>query len=309
MTTSSPESHRYLLLGGAPKCGTTSLFRYLSHHPEICPSYRKETYFFAREFDLHGVCSAEETRQGFEGYFAHCRDPRTLRLEGTPYTLYAPDAPRKIQAVLPNVTMLFVLRDPVQRLISDYRFHKQRGHPSTAGDLDHFFQWQNSMNGDIPNLLKQGCYARFIHNFRDVLGAERVRVLFFEQLVVDSHQILQTLCMQLGLDPAFYETYESTVHNATINHRSALLGSLSMRLEAPVASARRWAVKHPRINTWFENALELGKAAYRRVNARPAPEEVFPPEVLHDLTAYYRPCNEELARELGHPLPWGDGTS
>ncbi|MBV7338510.1 sulfotransferase [Chloroflexi bacterium TSY] len=41
--------HQYLLIVGTPKSATTSLFRYLADHPDVCCANRKETYFFARE--------------------------------------------------------------------------------------------------------------------------------------------------------------------------------------------------------------------------------------------------------------------
>jgi hypothetical protein len=73
---------RYLIIGGAPKSATTSLFRYLADHPQVCPCGQKETYFFAREFDFEKTCQVLETAEGFESYFLHCDERGKLRREG-----------------------------------------------------------------------------------------------------------------------------------------------------------------------------------------------------------------------------------
>ena len=207
-------AHQYLIIGGAPKSGTTSLFRYISDHPQVCPASRKETYFFARKFDLNKVCSNGDTLTDFEKYFSHCHSSINVRVEGTPYTLYAKDATTKIASTLPNPSMLFILRDPIKRLISDYRFHLQRNHPSTRGTLKDFFEWQSSMAGDIPSLLNMGCYIQYIRPFLKVFGRNRVHILFFENFYPNLKHEIQKLCERLGIDGSFYRAYDFKIYQS-----------------------------------------------------------------------------------------------
>lgn len=294
--------NRYLFIGGAPKCGTTSLFRYLSDHPDACPSHRKETYFFAREFDINGVCQSDETLANFEAYFSHCSSDSILRLEGTPYTLYAKDAAQRISSLLSDVSILFILRDPVERFVSDYKFHHQRFY---RGSFQDFFIWQKSMKGRTPNLIDQGCYIRFLTDFIKVFGRERVHILFFEDLVSNPARVLQKLCVLLGLDDSFYSTYNFRIHNPTINFRSSALNRFTMRLEPMIADIRKSLINKPKLYRNFEAAIDFGKSTYHLINNRkPKAQTILPPEVLRDLTEYYQPYVKTLSDVLGSALPW-----
>jgi hypothetical protein len=296
---------RYLIIGGAPKSGTTSLFRYLSDHPEVCPANRKETYFFAREFDAKKVCTVGETLWDFEDYFSHCGPPAHLRLEATPYTLYASDAATQIAAMLPNSTMLFVLRDPIKRLISDYRFHLQRNHPSTRGTLEDFFEWQLHMCGDIPNLLKFGCYLEYLQPFIETFGRGRVLVLFFEDLIARPVVEMGKLCERLGIDKAFYRTYVFETHNPTIHFKSSWLNNMYMSLEPLVADIRARIIHKPKLHKLFEEIVMVGKSTYRRLNDhRKRQQGDFPPEVIARLKKYYQPYDKALSARLACSLPW-----
>jgi hypothetical protein len=296
---------RYLIIGGAPKSGTTSLFRYLSDHPEVCPANRKETYFFAREFDAKKVCTTGETLRDFEDYFSHCNTDAKLRLEATPYTLYAKDAPAKIAAILPNSTMLFVLRDPIIRLISDYRFHLQRNHPSTRGTLEDFFEWQRHMRGDIPSLLKFGCYLEYLQPFIRIFGRRKVLVLFFEDFFADPLIGMQKLCEHLALDKAFYHAYVFDTHNPTINFKSFWLNNMYMSLEPAVASLRTKVIHIPKLHKAFEEMMMIAKSTYRKLNNHgTGQKDDFPMEVIARLKEYYRPYNRALSDELRCSLPW-----
>jgi hypothetical protein len=300
--------YRYLIIGGAPKSGTTSLFRYLSEHPDICPANRKETYFFAREFDIDKVCKCGDTLADFETFFSHCCSSIKCRLEATPYTLYAENAATRIAALLPNSSVLFILRDPVRRLISDYRFHLLRDHPSTRGTLKFFFEWQFSMRGKIPSLLKMGCYVHNIRPFLDVLGRNRVHILFFENFYAKPAIEIQKLCEKLGIDKSFYRNYDFKIHNPTINYRFSWLNKKFRDMEPLVANLRARIIHNQRFYKLFEKIMEMGKYTYRKLNNRKIRrEDVFPPEVLEYLGNYYRPHNNALSDELGCPLPWNSG--
>jgi hypothetical protein len=316
MNTSAPPGRepyatpRYLLIAGTPKAGTTSLFRYLSDHPQVCAANRKETYFFARDFDYLGTCRLGETRADFDSYFSHCSAAGQLRLEATPYTLYASEAAQRIAAVLADPLVLFILRDPVSRLFSDYRFHVQREHPAARGSFGEFVEAQRGMKTVVPNLIELGCYAEFLPAFDRAFGRERVILLLFEELTARPQVVVQDLCRSIGLDPSFYQGYDFLAHNFTVNRRSARLSRAMIRLEPVVAELRARALRHRRTHELFEHAVNLGKRTYRRLNdQRPAEPEQIPPDLYQRLADFYRPSTEALARRLGRALPWKSATA
>ncbi len=104
---------------GAQRGGTTSLFNWLALHPKVAPSTTKEVHYFDRHY-----------ARGERWYRAHfpLRVVPRLSVEATPYLLFHPLAPGRVAADLPPRTrFIVVLREPVQRAISQY-WHSVRIH-------------------------------------------------------------------------------------------------------------------------------------------------------------------------------------
>ncbi|MEJ2707593.1 MAG: sulfotransferase [Anaerolineales bacterium] len=297
--------NRYLIIGGAPKSATTSLFRYLSDHPQVCPANRKETYFFARKFDFGGICNSGETAQDFERYFSHCPLSGCMRIEATPYTLYSEQAAEKISDLLPDTRILFILRDPVDRLISDYYFHLQRDHPFARDTFEEFLDAQRKMNSGLPNLIELGCYRQYLQPFIDIFGQSRVFVMFFEEFKRDPSTEMLNLCSAVGLNPEFYSDYNFEAYNKTINIRNSWLNKTSIHMERYVARARAQLMHHPKAYRWFEKMVTVGKRAYWRLNNQGGQKETpIDPLIREELIHYYQPCNQALSKELERALPW-----
>ena len=101
---------------GVQKGGTTTLQRLLEQHPQVHLPPSKELHYFS----LHYGKGEAWYRQQFADAKAdqHCG-------EITPYYLFHPEAPQRIKALLPDVTLLVLLRDPVERALSQV-FHSKR---------------------------------------------------------------------------------------------------------------------------------------------------------------------------------------
>jgi hypothetical protein len=111
---------------GAMKSGTSSLFAYLSQHPQLYPSCKKEVHFF--DGGLNPKIDTFEKGQAW--YRAHF--PLTSKMsidsktfEASPLYIFNPLAPKRIFDLVPNVKIIAVLRNPIERAISHY-FHEKR---------------------------------------------------------------------------------------------------------------------------------------------------------------------------------------
>jgi hypothetical protein len=301
----SGKSQKYLIIGGAPKSGTTSLFRYLADHPQICPAKRKETYFFAREFDYKGICQEEESRKGFEDNFSHCDKPSQWRLEGTPYTLYSKNASMKINAILPEAVTLFILRDPITRLFSDYKFHMLRKHPFVHGPFEAYVKFHIKKSRHHPNPLDLGCYIKYLKNFQTFFNQKRVHVVFFENFIKNPAAELQKVASLLNITSGFYNDYNFNPQNPTINVRNTKIHRLKIWFEPVVSRIRAHTLTSPDINRNFEKILIMTKKMYFRLNQNKfGVKEELTPAVKNLLSDFYRPFNQALSEELGQPLPW-----
>lgn len=101
---------------GVQKGGTTTLQRLLEQHPDAFLPVAKELHFFS----LHFAQGEGWYRQQFAGAGAGQRCG-----EITPYYVFHPAAPQRIAALLPGVKLIVLLRDPVERALSQY-FHSLR---------------------------------------------------------------------------------------------------------------------------------------------------------------------------------------
>ena len=116
------------VIAGAPKSGTTALWTFLGQHPDVCMARVKEARYFTRIVgrDRHGDPTApwrsgefDRGQAWYEDLYRHCA-AGSQRGEATPTYLFAPDAPRLLRQTVPEVRILFILREPVARLYSHY---------------------------------------------------------------------------------------------------------------------------------------------------------------------------------------------
>jgi hypothetical protein len=105
---------------GAPKCGTTSLARYLSEHPSIFVCDPKEPSYFARELiDMRQDPAAGRTPWRYDEHaylklFDAARPEQVAIGEASTTYLYSRCAPGAIQAFAPEARIIVMLRDPVE---------------------------------------------------------------------------------------------------------------------------------------------------------------------------------------------------
>src|SRR5215212_8193151 len=105
-----------LVVIGAARCGTTSLHRYLHLHPDIAMSGEKELNFFS--FDARW-------QRGISWYERQFPSGTPVRGESSPsYSIYprSPNVPARMARVVPDARLIYLVRDPVERVVSFYRF-------------------------------------------------------------------------------------------------------------------------------------------------------------------------------------------
>lgn len=100
---------------GAQKCGTTSLFHYLSQHPDINLPDEKEIHFFDKFY-----------HRGINWYLEQFPADGMLTGEATPYYIYHPHVAERIAAHCPDVKLILMLRNPADRAYSNFFMEKQR---------------------------------------------------------------------------------------------------------------------------------------------------------------------------------------
>jgi Sulfotransferase domain len=114
---------------GAQKSGSTSLYWNLCEHPHVMSAKKKEIHYF----DIRSGRGLWWYRANFPSSLAKAarrlrQGPPISAGEASPYYLYHPKVPQRIGKVLPDVRLIAILRDPVERAISHYHMSHRRGH-------------------------------------------------------------------------------------------------------------------------------------------------------------------------------------
>src|SRR4051794_9278975 len=111
-----PECFPDFFLIGAPRCGTTSLSRYLADNPQVCFSRPKEPHYFSL---LAPHASLDDLETAYlSRYFSHCRGEHKAIGEGSVSYLYAPYALQQILSINPQAKFIAILRNPLDMLPS-----------------------------------------------------------------------------------------------------------------------------------------------------------------------------------------------
>lgn len=107
------------LIIGAQKAGTSSLFRYLSQHPDIRLPKRKELHFFDLRY--------ENGTDWYEGQFpASSLLSGQITGEATPFYLFHPLVPERVFNHYPDIRLIVLLRNPVDRAYSHFHMERNR---------------------------------------------------------------------------------------------------------------------------------------------------------------------------------------
>jgi Sulfotransferase domain len=179
-----------LFVIGAMKSGTTSLHAYLGSHPQIFMCPEKEPSFFAKET----VWSRGE--DWYLKLFAAAESEPVIGESSTVYSRIPqfPGVPERIARFNPAARLIYVMRDPVERSVSQYWFHVRF--------------WGEKR--DIATAIRQhrpytdaSNYAMQIAPYIRLFGADNIATLTFEELSKNTLPVMQKLFHWLGVDASF----------------------------------------------------------------------------------------------------------
>lgn len=159
------------LIIGAQRSGTTSLFNYLAQHPDVRPPLGKEIHYF----DLHYGRGDRWYRGRFP--FRHRLRGRVLTIDASPYYLFHPLAPGRAARRLPDVKLVAVLRNPIDRAFSHYQ-HEVRDGRETLAFPEAIAREAERLEGEEERLRSDPGYYSYNHH----RYAYARRGLYLEQL-------------------------------------------------------------------------------------------------------------------------------
>jgi hypothetical protein len=266
---------------GSMKSGTTSLYHYLRSHEQIFMSRIKELDFFAE---------AANWSRGMDWYRQQFKGAETALARGEASTLYTkyPEhggVPERIAAALPDVRLVYVVRDPIERLRSHYQHRVMTGKEKSPPEVALL---------EDPSYLNCSKYAMQLERYLDHFPREQILVVPSEALKLDRACTVQQVYEFLGVDPAWIPPQLDREFYRTAHRRS---------YPPVVWWTRRLVKRHTpqakRAKELVDMLLERGGLGLKRdtgrVSAMPAPVEdaVLSPELRARLTDLVR---DDVAR-------------
>jgi hypothetical protein len=273
---------------GAYKSGTTSLYRYLKQHPEVFMPAVKEPNFFAHERKkelLAGEGRAErviDTMAAYQQLFVGSEGARAIG-EASPLYLGSALAADRIQAALPDVRLIAILRQPIDAFLSD---HNMRIRDRRQLEAD-FRARVEAVGRKIAAGEAAGpLYGAQLATWYERFDPARIRVYLFEDLIADGPALLADLFRFIGVDATFAPDLSEEANSGGMPRSAALANMLAgLRKRRPVRA--------------LPGALgAIG--AVERLNLHKFPP--VPRALRRELTAIFRADIEQLARLIGRDL-------
>jgi hypothetical protein len=289
---------------GASKAGTTSLHYYLAQHPDILMSDPKEPAFFRLEYE-------RGPDWYWRTYFRRYRGQAAAG-DGAPQNLHLPFVAPRIAATAPDARLLVLCRHPVERAVSAWRHNVRLGlerrpfadavernlrrleHGETFESEDSVRRYDaigaREGNAGLQRAfgfyVEPGHYAEHIQRYRRLFGAERLLVLFFDDLVADPAGTTARAVAFLGLHP--HPLGDSSPQNEATSAGAARLNSLIAKL--------------PGVRLISPELRTRVRALVGRAGKRGAPPVPLDQAVLRGLAEHYRPHTARLAELTGRDL-------
>jgi Sulfotransferase domain len=248
----------YLIIG-AQRAGTTSLFKYLVRHPAVGrPFLGKGAHFFDTNYseDLDRYRAYFPTR-AYKWYVKAFRRMNFVTGEGSPYYLAHPHAPYRIAQALPDVKLIALLRDPVERAYSHYQHEVARGFEDLTFE-EAIEQEPSRLSGELERMRGDSSYNSFGLQHHTYLA----RGLYSEQLEVWYRLFPKDQILILSSEDLF------GAPDRTYREALAFLGLPALSLdEYEVFNPRTYAAMNPETRRYLVDYFaEPNERLYELVN-------------------------------------------
>lgn len=200
------------LIIGAGKSGTTAMYEFLNMHPEVHMSSIKETNFFELEGkplildpkdDPERLFHYPQSVNKWEDYKALFKDAGDKKEigEASPMYLYGKRAPKHIKKELPNVKLIAILREPVDRLYSRW-LHLLRDGNEDIGDFEGCID-RSTLWWRRNDLIKEGFYGTHLKRYTDLYPDSQIKVFLYDDFKDNNQAIMEEVFEFIGVDSSF----------------------------------------------------------------------------------------------------------
>ena len=274
MTSSMRVLPDFLIIGGQ-RCGTSSLYYYLTEQKCISSAATKEVHFFDDYFNK-GVdwYRAQFPTRAYKYYVERVRHHHFVTGEASPYYIFHPRAPGRISATLPNIKLIALLRNPIDRAYSQH-WLEVKGNYETLSFEEAIRCEQDRIAGERDKMVNDEHYHSF--NYRRYTYLTRGK--YIEQIefwlnFFPREQFLFLKAEDLYSDPA-----------SIVRQTLEFFGVPNDEIDT---------------NKEFKKYKVPSKTGYKTKDSAPKMD----PVTRKYLVEYFEPFNSRLYEFLGRNLEW-----
>jgi hypothetical protein len=276
-----------LLIVGGLKCGTTSLHHYLNLHPQVAMSRPKELNFFVA--DLNWPLGADWYASHFEGSAA-------IRGESSPHYTNRPrfdGVPERIRSVLGSPRLIYVVRDPIDRMLSHYLHNVAGGYERRS--LSEAFADPES------SYVARSRYFFQLEPYLETFPRGLIEIVSREELKGDREATMRRTFGFLGVDPGFRSEHFEREWETGTAKRGGRFRILDRAVRLPGLQA---------VDRNFDRLPESLRWVVERLVHDPTAGEVpkpeISPELREHLVGHFREDVARLEQTAGRAFGWLD---
>ena len=285
------------IIVGAPRSGTTTLWRQLAHHPDISPSRIKELNYL-HDQSLEGTAYDEHFDRG--GLATVEASPIYFREHVT----YA----SKLAETFPNARLVFILREPAMRLLAGFRSARDwdcniaKGVDFAkfvhiiANDLDPLPIFPSNRERAVyaTDAKKVGLYAKVLSHYLKFFDAKQMHIVFLDDLVLRPEATRTAICNHINVNPSLMPFISPSAENQGVEIGNHKLFTLARRVNVTL---------EPMLNRapWLRAGL---RSLHHAINAKPVDRSnKMVLAALQEARDWYAVPNRQLAELLRDRFP------
>jgi len=195
---------------GAVRSGTTSLFHYFGEHPCISPSSYDELGFFDSNFELGLNWYRSNFPTRFHKQKIILKEGHFLTYDVTPFYIWNKEAAKRIATTLPNVKIIALLRNPIDRAYSNFQLSVRNGEKRSFEEMikieiQDIKSCENnneiflSKSAGLENFLVRGVYYEQLLIWFRLFSKDQILVMSTEELEEQPDNTLNTMFRFLGV--------------------------------------------------------------------------------------------------------------